>query len=122
MGNGNNHFYGGAGNDVLISGIGNDYLVGGEGRDTYIFVKGHGRDTVSNDDSGSISIDNLLFEDAESTHAIFSRSGNDLLVKAFGKDDQVTVQGYFYSENYRHAHFTFADKKLANNEIMNLVV
>ncbi|OSI07136.1 FrpA/C-like protein [Neisseria animaloris] len=60
LGNGNNHFCGGAGNDVLIIGIGNDYLVGGEGRDTYIFVKGHGRDTVSNYDSGSISIDNLL--------------------------------------------------------------
>lgn len=121
-GEGNDNLNGNSGDDTLDGGIGNDYLVGGEGRDTYIFVKGHGRDTVSNYDSGSISIDNLLFENAESIHAIFSRSGNDLLVKAFGKDDQVTVQGYFYSENYRHAHFTFADKKLANNEIMNLVV
>ncbi|WP_158087946.1 calcium-binding protein [Neisseria dumasiana] len=121
-GNGNDTLNGNSGDDTLDGGIGNDYLVGGEGSDIYIFAEGHGKDSVSNYSSDILNIDNLLFEGAESTHAVFSRSGNDLLVKAFGEGDQVTVQGYFYSDQYRHADFTFADKKLTGNEVLNLVV
>lgn len=118
---GNDTLYGNSGNDVLNGGEGNDYLSGGDGSDTYIFAKGHGKDSVSNYSSDILNVDNLLFEGAESAHAVFSRSGNDLLVKAFGEGDQVTVQGYFYADQYRHADFTFADKKLTGNEVMNLV-
>ena len=54
-GAGNDHLYGNNGNDTLDGGEGNDYLDGGAGDDTYVFAKGHGQDSIS-DQSGSDTI------------------------------------------------------------------
>ena len=44
---------GGGGRDVLIGGIGNDVLAGGKGADTFRFVKGDGRDTITDFDTST---------------------------------------------------------------------
>ena len=87
--------------------------------DTYVFEKGHGKDVVS--DYGSLLeyTDTLLFENAVFSDAVFSRSGNDLVVKAYGGDDQVSLQNYFSSKNYQYAQFTFADKTVSAEEAVN---
>ncbi len=48
---GDDKLYGNEGNDTLWGGTGNDYLEGGAGNDTYIFNRGDGVDTVSDNDS-----------------------------------------------------------------------
>jgi Ca2+-binding RTX toxin-like protein len=47
---GDNVLDGGAGNDTLAGGAGNDTLSGGDGNDVFLYMKGHGSDTV---DGGS---------------------------------------------------------------------
>ena len=119
-GEGNDELYGGEGSDILNGGAGDDRLYGGSNEaDTYVFEKGHGKDVVS--DYGSLleHTDTLLFENAVFSDAVFSRSGNDLVVKAYGGDDQVSLQNYFSSKNYQYAQFTFADKTVSAEEAVN---
>ena len=111
---------GGEGSDILNGGAGDDSLYGGGSEaDTYVFEKGHGKDVVS--DYGSLleHTDTLLFENAVFSDAVFSRSGNDLVVKAYGGEDQVSLQNYFSSKNYQYAQFTFADKTVSAEEAVN---
>ena len=63
--------------------------------------------------------DTLLFENAVFSDAVFSRSGNDLVVKAYGGDDQVSLQNYFSSKNYQYAQFAFTDKTVSAEEAVN---
>ena len=119
-GEGNDELNGGEGSDILNGGAGDDRLYGGGSEaDTYVFEKGHGKDVVS--DYGSLleHTDTLLFENAVFSDAVFSRSGNDLVVKAYGGDDQVSLQNYFSSKNYQYAQFTFADKTVSAEEAVN---
>ena len=119
-GAGNDTLQGGAGKDTLAGGAGDDRLYGGSNEaDTYVFEKGHGKDVVS--DYGSLleHTDTLLFENAVFSDAVFSRLGNDLVIKAYGGDDQVSLQNYFSSKNYQYAQFTFADKTVSAEEAVN---
>jgi len=50
-GAGNDTLAGDGGNDILDGGIGNDYLDGGAGNDTYLWGRGSGFDTLSNNDT-----------------------------------------------------------------------
>lgn len=45
---GNDILYGESGNDRLYGGLGNDTLSGGDGADSYMFGRGSGQDTISN--------------------------------------------------------------------------
>jgi Ca2+-binding RTX toxin-like protein len=44
---GNNALDGGAGNDLLTGGAGNDTMIGGAGDDLFVYLKGHGNDSVN---------------------------------------------------------------------------
>jgi trimeric autotransporter adhesin len=45
--NADNVLDGGAGDDTLTGGLGNDTLLGGDGNDLFIYMRGHGSDTMS---------------------------------------------------------------------------
>ena len=122
-GSGNDKLYGGSGSDTLIGGTGNDYLEGGSnGADTYIFAAGHGKDIVSDYGSKVEHIDTLIFEEALSPDVLFEKSGNDLIVKAFGNEEQVSVSNYFSSGAYRYVQFAFEDKLLSAAEVSAAIV
>lgn len=122
-GSGNDKLYGGSGSDTLIGGTGNDYLEGGSnGADTYIFTAGHGKDIVSDYGSKVEHIDTLIFEEALSLDVLFEKSGNDLIVKAFGNEEQVSVSNYFSSGAYRYVQFAFEDKMLSAAEVSSAIV
>ena len=107
---GDDILYGGNGHDTLIGGIGDDLLYGGDGEaDTYVFAKGHGRDTV-NDQAFNGAIDTLRFSGAAFADAVFARDGNHLLIRAYGGDDQVTLYDYFGGYNRRQYRFAFDDR------------
>jgi len=116
---GDDTLHGDDGNDTLIGGAGNDRLEGGyDGADTYVFAKGHGQDIV--DDFAEYladGFDTLRFEGAVSSDAIFTRSGNDLVVKAYGGTDQVKVKDYFTDRNRREFRFAFDDQTLESNSL-----
>lgn len=56
-GAGNDTLSGGAGNDRLNGGAGNDKLTGGSGNDVFVFLKNHGKDTVTDFKAGSAKAD-----------------------------------------------------------------
>ena len=110
-GEGDDTLSGGAGHDTLIGGAGNDRLFGGTaGADTYVFAKGHGQDIVSEYAYSATEADTLRFEGASSANVVFTRSGNNLVVKAYGSDDQVTVTDYFSDDQHRFVKFAFDDR------------
>ncbi|PSJ81463.1 calcium-binding protein [Neisseria iguanae] len=114
---------GGAGKDILTGGAGNDFLKGGDGADTYIFAKGHGKDTVSDYGSRAEHTDTLIFEDALFEHAVFSQEGSSLVIKAFGEDGgQVSVQNYFSSQSYRYSQFSFDNATVTVDASLNVNV
>ena len=117
-GEGNDILEGGAGYDILIGGTGNDILNGGDGhKDRYEFEAGHGQDVIN--DKGRDSKDylnarnDLVFKGAKLADAEFIRSGTDLIIKAYGSIDSVTLPGYFISSYYnREFNFIFDDQSV----------
>ncbi|WP_370386138.1 hypothetical protein ABW387_17165 [Snodgrassella alvi] len=117
-GEGNDILEGGEGYDILIGGTGNDILKGGDGhKDRYEFEAGHGQDVVK--DEGRDSKDylndrnDLVFKGAKLADAEFIRSGTDLIIKAYGSTDSVTLPGYFNSSyDGRAFNFIFDDQSV----------
>ena len=120
-GNGDDYLYGGNGFDILNGGAGNDYLDGGMNeKDRYLFQRGHGQDII--DDRGndiiSSEYNDIVFEGTNLTNAVFSRSGYDLIVRAYGTDDSVTLSRYFdYSARAHSFNFIFDDKTISYLDI-----
>ena len=124
---GDDTLHGDDGNDTLIGGAGNDRLEGGyDGADTYVFTKGHGQDIV--DDFAEYladGFDTLRFEGAVSSDAIFTRSGHDLVVKAYGGEDQVRIKDYFTDISRRRRgifNFVFDDRDINLDNRDGLVI
>lgn len=120
-GNGDDYLYGGNGFDILNGGAGNDYLDGGSNeKDRYLFQRGHGQDII--DDRGndiSSEYNDIVFEGTNLTNAVFSRSGNDLIVRAYGTNDSVTLSRYFDSSARAHSfNFIFDDKTISYQDII----
>lgn len=87
------------GNDTLTGGISDDYLTGGSGDDSYIFKKGHGRDTIDvigDSAKGLGDIETLQLTDIASTDVFLTRVSNDLLVRVGSSpNDQIKISGHF---------------------------
>lgn len=142
-GAGNDKLYGGDGNDILAGGDGDDYIEGGSGydiliggpdndilkggyyeKDRYEFEAGHGQDTIYD---GALSIekntfDDVVFKGAHFTDAQFLRSGNDLIIKAYGNSDSVTLSEYFNNPFNRGFNFIFEDKITGEKDIKNNII
>ena len=107
---GNDRLYGGEGSDILDGGAGNDLLDGGrKERDTYLFRAGHGKDTVSDYAIEDKDADTLRFSGAKAADSRYRREGSHLIVNAYGENDAVTLNNYFYSDNYSRYNFQFDD-------------
>lgn len=123
-GDGNDHLYGGNGQDVLNGGSGNDFLDGGNGKDFYIFQSGHGQDTIQDNstDTDKTQFNDVIFENACFADAKFSRSGNNLIIKAYGNKDSATLTDFFNPDNQysRSFNFVFSDKTLSINDIADM--
>ncbi|EEV89488.1 type I secretion target GGXGXDXXX repeat (2 copies) [Cardiobacterium hominis ATCC 15826] len=118
-GEGNDHLYGEAGHDTLDGGAGDDQLEGGiYESDTYLFRTGHGKDTVTDYARNDEQADTLRFEGAQAEKAVFAHEGYDLVVKAYGGDDRVTLKDYFISSSNERYHFQFDDNKLGREDLI----
>ena len=73
-------------------------------------AEGHGQDRVVDRAYQDKNADTLRFEGASAANAVFSRSGSDLVIKAYGGEDQVTVNNYFSDSYVRHVKFAFDDR------------
>ncbi len=113
---GNDIIVGNGGNDILDGGTGDDTLFGSafssgqsgfhewiqaNGNDTYIFGRGYGHDTIIDGDR-TLNSDRLKFKDDISPADIgVMRVGLDLVLTIEGTDDRITLQKYFFEDDYR---------------------
>ncbi|WP_051940629.1 calcium-binding protein [Stenoxybacter acetivorans] len=110
-GEGNDTLYGGDGADTLIGGAGDDYLSGGYHGDTYLFAKGHGRDTVS--DSGSSSnADTICFKDVQFSEVLFRKDSYDFLLYGYSGNDFIRLKNFFSNDYFEIEIFEFAGQTL----------
>ncbi len=99
---GNDTLVGQTGHDTLIGGVGNDYLVGGGGDDMYMFTRGDGADTISEDDTTVDNHDRLGFDPTiDPLDLILSRQANDLRVAIHGTSDQVAIENWYLGEAHQ---------------------
>ncbi|WP_144235959.1 calcium-binding protein, partial [Snodgrassella alvi] len=123
-GDGNDTLNGGDGCDTLIGGAGDDILKGGDReKDRYEFEAGHGQDIIY--DKGYQHFKNeyndVVFKGASLAQAQFTRSGNDLVIHAYGTDDSLTLPDYlnYRNEFSRAFNFVFDDQTITTKEIQD---
>ena len=107
-GTGHDDLYGNDGDDVLIGREGDDFLKGGKGNDKYVFSLGFGSDVIDDLSYGE-DIDTVVFSDIESSRVSLSKQGEDLVLTVGESGDQLVIENYFSSANYRVEKIEFSD-------------
>ena len=106
-GAGNDKLYGNGGDDILDGGEGNDYLNGSAGGDTYIYGKGYGNDTISdNDGTNKIKFMDLMPDDLT---VYYPASNYDAVLTITETGETLTVQSFRSYDYYRNFVLEFAD-------------
>ncbi|WP_269321412.1 putative Ig domain-containing protein [Paracidovorax avenae] len=120
---GANVLTGGAGADYLDGGAGADTLAGGLGNDTYWLARGHGTDTIQENDTTSGNLDTAKFAgDVSSRQLWFRKSGNNLEVSVIGTSDKFLVTDWYLGSRYQVERFEAGDgKALQASQVQNLV-
>ncbi|WP_180298975.1 calcium-binding protein [Snodgrassella alvi] len=122
-GAGDDTLWGKEGYDIINGGSGNDTLYGGDwNKDRYIFQRGHGQDLIEDFeyDSAVTKYNDIVFENAKLADAVFSRSGNDLVIHAYANEDSVTFTNFFnYQMHTRAFNFIFVDATISHQELIN---
>jgi Ca2+-binding RTX toxin-like protein len=120
---GNNVLSGYGGMDQLDGGAGMDTLAGGTGADTYVFARGHGTDTVQENDSTYGVRDSVQFgPGVVQSDMAYVRSGNDLVAAIRGTSDKLVFQNWYQGSRCQVEDFRFSDGSvLTNTQVQRLV-
>jgi trimeric autotransporter adhesin len=112
-----------AGNDTLDGGAGNDTLNGAGGADTYLFARGHGVDTVLDNDTTAAVKDRVQFAAGITQSDLsYKRVGNNLEAMIVGSSDKIVVQDWYLGTQYHVEEFRFSDGAvLTDTQVQNLV-
>jgi Ca2+-binding RTX toxin-like protein len=115
--------------NVLAGGAGNDTLISGASADTYLFNRGDGQDSITDDGYASgetAGADKVVFGTGiTSSNLQFQHSGSDLVIKVNDPNnpaatDQITVKNWNNSY-YRLEQFVFSDgTALSSDDVTNL--
>ncbi|MEZ5840751.1 MAG: tandem-95 repeat protein [Hyphomicrobiales bacterium] len=90
---GNDLLVGTAGDDTLAGLGGNDLLRGGDGDDTYLYSRGDGADTISEDGYGSDRLVITGYSDDDVTFTRRGATGLDLIIRLAETGDEIVVTG-----------------------------
>lgn len=120
-GTGDDYIEGRAGTDVIDGGTGNDQLTGGLGNDTYLFNRGDGNDTVSDNGRVADQMDIIRFGAGITTQDVaFYLEGNNLfLSQGNGDTIQVTDQT---TNTARIERFELEDGHFVSSADVNLII
>ncbi|MCK1331317.1 hypothetical protein IVB57_23620 [Bradyrhizobium sp. CW9] len=111
-------FQGGKGDDIIYSGY-----QSGSGSDTFVYARGDGNDTISEQtwrSFGPTETDVLKFTDISSPDVQLTRSGDDLLIKIISTNETITVLGQF-GETPDAPGMGLETIQFANGEVWNRV-
>ena len=109
---GNDNVVGFPDNETFAAKAGNDYMAGGAGDDAYVFARGHGQDTIDDDDANG-SGDAVRFTDINSTDVTVSRlfKGSTDVLFRYQNDaaDSLTVLNALSADGKGIEQYQFAD-------------
>jgi Ca2+-binding RTX toxin-like protein len=111
-----------AGNDVLKGGTGADALSGGTGNDDYLFARGYGADTLTDNDATAGNSDRLIFSGVSHDQLWFRSLGNNLEVSVIGTTDKVSISNWNLGAANHVEQIRAADGlNLSDTQVANLV-
>ncbi|MEZ5639833.1 MAG: carbohydrate-binding domain-containing protein [Burkholderiaceae bacterium] len=107
----------------LDGGAGADMLVGGKGNDTYVLARGHGSDTIHENDNTPGNTDVAAFVgDIAADQLWFRRLGSSLEVSVIGTADRFMVNGWYNGSASRVEEFRTGDgRTLLDGQVQALV-
>ena len=118
-----NTLKGNAGNDTLDGGSGADSLFGGLGNDTYLFGRGYGADSVTENDSTAGNADVAQFLAGIAADQLWFRHiGNNLEVSIIGTSDKLTLKSWYSGSAYHVEQFRTADNRVLLDSKVELLV
>jgi Ca2+-binding RTX toxin-like protein len=109
---GGNAISSGAGNDTLDGGAGTDTLTGGTGNDTYRMARGHGTDTVVENDATAGNYDIASFLSGIAFDQLWFRrpsGSNNLDISIIGTNDKMVLKDWYLGSQYRTEEIQVAD-------------
>ncbi len=120
---GNDNIQGYASADTLSGGAGNDTLSGGAGADVYVFNRGGGQDTVTENDATAGNTDVAKFDASVANNQLwFSKVGNNLEVSIIGTSDKLVMSNWYLGNQYHVEQFKSGNgKTLLDSQVQNLV-
>ena len=120
---GNDNIQGYASADTLSGGLGNDTLSGGAGADVYLFNRGGGQDTVTENDTTAGNTDVAKFDATVANNQLwFSKVGNNLEVSIIGTSDKLVMSNWYLGNQYHVEQFKSGNgKTLLDSQVQNLV-
>ncbi|MBI5898513.1 MAG: RTX toxin, partial [Rhodocyclales bacterium] len=104
------YLYGSSGDDVIAGLGGNDALDGGVGNDTYLFARGYGQDTIT-DELGTVDIIQLGADIAPGDIWV-SRDAYHLYLSIKGTSDKLTIQNWYSASSYQIEQVKFGDNTI----------
>ena len=121
------------------AGQGNDQIAGSYAKDTYVFNRGDGWDTISDDlrfypgtsapDYFAANPNALEYQDQvqfgpsiDASQLWFQRTGDDLQVSLVGETDGMTITGWYASMFREIEEFRLSDGRMLRNEDVNSLV
>ena len=117
----NNTLTGNAGNDTLNGMGGTDTSNGGTGNDTYVFNRGDGQDTVTDNDTTTGNQDTVQLG-VNPLDLVFTRATNNLQLSLHGGTDRLTVSNWYTNASYQTEVIRAADgRTLLNTQIDQLI-
>jgi len=118
---GANTLTGNAGADTLDGKQGNDTLNGGIGSDTYIFNRGYGLDTITDNDTTPGNQDTLDIG-VNPLDLVFNRASNNLQLSLHGGTDRLTVNSWYTNTSYQTEVIRAnGGRTLLNNQVEQLI-
>ncbi len=108
---------------MLNGAAGADTLIGGAGNDTYLLGRGHGAESIQENDGTAGNTDILSFLAGISKEQIwFRKSGHDLEVSIIGTSDKATLKSWYLGNAYHVEQFKTSDGlTLLDSKVQNLV-
>ena len=118
-----NSLFGNTGANTLNGGAGNDYLEGRAGGDTYLLARGHGIDTIYENETTAGVIDIAQYDATVAKEQLWFRQvSNDLEVSVIGTTDKINIANWYLGSQYRVEQFKTSDgKTLLDSQVQNLV-
>ena len=119
-GAGGDSLTGGYGNDTLSGGAGSDMLDGGSGNDIYMFSRGDGKDTLSEQNYAGNDINTIRFGDISAVDATFTHEASgDLLITMSNGTDAIDIKNWYTDPGSRIQQIIYTDGAVFDMSALN---